>query len=329
MPLLSIRAASKLSPMVSVTENLEENATRVIHRSLGFFVTQLVEHLPEGGLRISHSRWHRKGLPPIELARDGSTLQVAPAANPWLKLWEPRKLAWWIAILFAIGSAFFAMGSFAASWPQYCPAMLAHGSIVNTIFFVGSLFFTTAAGLQLEEAINGDVADIGTSTRAHRPRWRWFAWKPQNAGYSAGFIQFAGTLLFNINTADAMLSQLTWLQEDVLIWTPDVIGSICFLVSSYLALVEVSHRGWSYLPRQLSWWIVMVNLLGSIAFMVAAAFNYFVPNGGNAEWSWGANFFTLLGAMCFLVASYLMIPELAGAGRAIDVPSGSIAAKAA
>jgi hypothetical protein len=329
MSLLPTRAAANLSPMSSFTENLEENATRVIHRSLGFFVTRLVEHLPDGGQRISHSRWHRKGLPPIELASGGKALRVMmPTTSPWLQLWAPLKLAWWIAILFVIGSACFAVASFAANWPGYCPAALVHGSVVNTVFFAGSLFFTAAAGLQLEEAINGDLADMAMSSGTERPRWRWLAWKPRNAGFSASFIQFIGTLLFNLNTGDAMLSQLTWLQEEILIWTPDVIGSICFLASSYLALVEVSHRVCSYQPRQLSWWIVMINLLGSIAFMVAALFDYFVPNSGNMEWSWGANFYTLLGALCFFVASYLMIPEQAGAGRSLEVPPALAAAKA-
>jgi hypothetical protein len=73
----------------------------------------------------------------------------------------------------------------------------------------------------------------------------------------------------------------------------------------------------------------MINLLGCIAFMAAAVSSYFVPDSAKAEWSWGANFYTLLGAMCFLIASYLMIPELAGAGRAVDVPSATVAAKPA
>jgi hypothetical protein len=72
----------------------------------------------------------------------------------------------------------------------------------------GSLFFTTAAWLQLLEASNGDVADIVDAERDHRPAWRWFAWKPHNAGWLASLIQFAGTLLFNLNTGDAMLSRL-------------------------------------------------------------------------------------------------------------------------
>jgi hypothetical protein len=68
---------------------------------------------------------------------------------------------------------------------------------------------------------------------------------------------------------------------------------------------------------------VLLNLLGSFAFMLAAVFSFFLPSTGDAEWLWGANFFTLLGAVCFLVASYLMIPELFGAGSAFDTSSSS------
>jgi hypothetical protein len=173
------------------------------------------------------------------------------------------------------------------------------------------------------------VADIVVATGTRRLKWRWFAWKPHNAGYSASLVQFAGTLLFNFNTSDAMLARLTWVDEEVLIWAPDVIGSICFLLSGYLAVVEVSHRLWSYQPHHLSWWIVMINLLGCIAFMVAAVFGYFVPDCGKLAWSWGANSFTLLGAVYFFIASFLMIPEQAGAGRKIDLPPAAVTAKPA
>ena len=315
--------------MPSSTAKPDTGSTADIHRSLGLFDTRIIEHLPEGGLRISHSRWHRKGLPAIELSGKAGTLPSKSAINPWLQLWAPQRLAWWIAALFVIGSACFAVASFAANWPQYCPAVLVHDSVINCVYFIGSIFFTAAAWLQLEEAVNGDVADIITLPVRGRTSWRWLAWKPHNAGYSSSLLLFAGTILFNFNTGDALMPQLSWWQKEALIWIPDVIGSICFLISGYLALVEVSHRAWSWQPHQLSWWIVMINLLGCIAFMVAAVFGYFAPGGGEAEWSWGANFYTLLGALCFFIASYLMIPEQAGAGRSIDIPSGPDAAKAA
>lgn len=220
------------------------------------------------------------------------------ARHPWLKLWAPHRLAWWIVVflLSALPASRRTGHSFALPcWFTAVPS-IPFSSPVRSLF-------ATAATLQLEEAINGNVADIGASTGTHRTTRRWFAWKPRNVGYSAGLIQFFGTLLFNVNPGDVMLSQLTWLEEEVLIWTHDLIGSVCSLASGYLALVEVSHGFWSFQPRQLSWWIVMVNPSGCIAFMLAAGYGYFVPYSGTVEWSWGANFYTLLGAMCFFVAS--------------------------
>ena len=291
---------------------------RPVYHSVGIFITRVVQHLSDGRQRVSHSRWHRKGLPPVERGRDGVGVRAALVANPWLHLWAPGRLAWWIAVLFIIGSTCFGLGSFASNWPQYLPSELTDSSTINMVFFVGSLFFTSAAWLQLLEAINGDVADIGTPERS----WRWFAWKPHNAGYSASLIQFIGTVLFNFNTADAMIAGLDWVGEDLLIWTPDVIGSVCFLIASYLALIEVSHRYWSVQPRQVSWWIVVLNMLGSVAFMLAAVFTVFLPDPGDMLWVWGANFFTLAGAAGFFSASYLMIPELFGATGNNDTLKG-------
>jgi len=292
-----------------------------MQHTVGIFTTRVVQRLADGRQLVFHSRRQRKGLPPFQCDKDGTAIPVALGTNPWLQLWAPHRMPWWIALSFIIGSACFGVGSFASNWPHYSPAWFGDSGIINTVFFVGSLFFTTAAWLQLLESINGDVADIGASTGSDRQSWRWFAWKPHNAGYSASLIQFVGTLLFNFNTADAMLSGLTLVEEELLIWTPDVIGSVCFLVASYLALIEVSHRFWSFQPRQMDWWIAVINLLGSVAFMLAAVFSFFLPSSGNAEWLWGANFFTLAGAVCFFVASYLMIPELFGAGRATDTLS--------
>ncbi|HBG93880.1 MAG TPA: hypothetical protein DDY14_00840, partial [Chromatiaceae bacterium] len=180
-------------------------------------------------------------------------------------------------------------------WRRYC--------------FTGSFFFTAAAGLQLLEAINGDVADLGRIMAGQRPAWRWFAWKPRNAGYLASLIQFIGTLLFNVNTGDALLTGLDWVEKDILIWAPNMAGSLCFLAASYLALIEISHGWWSFEPRQISWWVVMVNLAGSVAFQISALYGFF-PRLPVVSWAWDANLWTLIGALCFFIASYLMLPEL-------------------
>jgi hypothetical protein len=275
----------------------------------GPFVTRVVQTLTSGHQLVSLSRRHRKRLPPLHVTLDGRRVHPEIPHLPWLHLWAPKRLAWWIALLFIIGSACFAYGSFGANWARYLPARMTDGELINHVFFVGSMFFTTAAWLQVLEAVNGDVADLAVAEDHPLIGWRWFAWKPHNAGYLASLIQFAGTLLFNLNTGDAMLTGLTWMQEDVLIWTPDMLGSICFLAASYLALVEVSHGWWSFEPCQVSWWVVILNLIGSVAFQVSALYAFATPLP-EAGWGWSANLWTFIGALCFFVASYLMIPEL-------------------
>ena len=296
-----------------MTSKVQSPSETPMYHTVGFFITGVVEQLSDGRQRTSHSRSHRKGLPPVETGRDGIGMRAAIVANPWLHFWAPHRLAWWIAVLFIIGSACFAPGGFASNWPRYLPPVFNDSGVNNTVFFVGSLFFTSAAWLQLLEAINGDVTDIGTSAGTPGRSWRWFAWKPHNAGYSASLVQFTGTVLFNFNTADAMIAGPGWVGGDLLIWTPDVIGSVCFLIASYLTLIEVSHRFWSVQPRLVGWWIAVLNLLGSVAFMLAAVHAVFLPSSGEMQWAWGANFYTLLGAAGFFSASYLMIPELFGA----------------
>lgn len=52
-------------------------------------------------------------------------------------------------------------------------------------------------------------------------------------------MQLASTLMFNLDTVDAMRTRLSWEREDLLIWTPNMLGCACFLIGSYLMLPEL------------------------------------------------------------------------------------------
>ena len=98
---------------------------------------------------------------------------------------------------------------------------------------------------------------------------------------------------------------------DRLVWTPDAIGSACFLVSGYLAYVEVCG-GLACRPRRgLEWWIAAINLVGCIGFGISAIASYVVPSTGSVVDLAGANSFTAFGALCFLVGAVLLLPESA------------------
>ena len=93
------------------------------------------------------------------------------------------------------------------------------------------------------------MSDPAATTRSNGPGP--FITQKVQARPEGGLVQLFGTLLFNFNTADAMITGLSWRQQDALIWLPNMIGSICFLVASYLAYIEVSHGMFS-LPRAAS-----------------------------------------------------------------------------
>lgn len=138
----------------------------------------------------------------------------------------------------------------------------------------------------------------------------WFGWKPGEIGWLSAAIQFAGTVLFNVNTGDALLPGLNWFQQDLLIWVPDIIGSICFLVASWLAVLECCHGMAFWKIQGLAWWIVMINMLGSIAFGISGVCSVVLPRTQELLNPQGTNLSILVGALCFFFGAYLLLPEM-------------------
>jgi hypothetical protein len=260
----------------------------------------------DGSLHTWSSRSHRKvgGLRFRIKAAEGQV-------SLWLNLWWPSELGWWISILFMIGSGCFALGSLAGLAPDLLGAAFQQAAAVNAVFFVGSLFFTSAAYLQLLEAANADRRAALARGETPAAFFSWFGWQPGQIGWLSAAIQFAGTLLFNVNTADAMLPGPDWLQQDLLIWTPDAIGCICFLAASWLAVLECCHGMIFWKIQGLSWWIVMINMLGSIGFGISAIFALTLPHATNMIDFRAADLWTFIGALCFLFGAYLLLPEMA------------------
>jgi hypothetical protein len=112
-------------------------------------------------------------------------------------------------------------------------------------------------------------------------------------------VQLAGTVWFNINTANALRVGLTTRQQNLRIWTPDMIGSVCFLVASWLAVEEVCHARWCVRRGDVSWSVAAVNLLGSVFFALAALAAFVRPATGDLLSASIANGGTFLGALCF------------------------------
>ena len=207
----------------------------------------------------------------------GHALTVAPTPAA-RAVWDR-----WIAIGFAVGSACFFIGPF----PGF--VQLVGAGADGAVFFAGSVFFTLAAGLELREAT------LRLGRWASDPSW-WSA-----------AIQFVGTLLFNVNTFDAMQTGLSDKQENRLIFAPDLIGSACFLVSGALAYRVATGPRLLPVHRDRSWTMAAVNLAGCVLFMASAIASYVVPATGSVLDLAAANWSTGLGALCFFVGALLLL----------------------
>ena len=147
-------------------------------------------------------------------------------------------------------------------------------------------------------------------------RTRFVSWEPRRIDWLATSIQLVGTVFFNVSTFRAMLESLDDSSANLLSWRPDALGSICFLVASWLAFAEAGHGWLSWRPDDLGWVIAALNLAGSIFFGLSAIGAYVVSSTGELLSAALANGGTFLGAIGFLVGAALLIPEASRDGRA-------------
>jgi hypothetical protein len=186
-----------------------------------------------------------------------------------------------VALLFALGSVCFFLGSV----PPYFEHVDA--AVVGATFFVGSVLFTSASTIQFRQS---------TASTA------MFSRDPDRVNWWSAGIQWGGTLAFNVTTFAALLTGLSAAQEQRLVWRPDFVGSAAFLASSLLALIAL---GLAVSTRR-DWGIAWLNMLGSIAFGIAAVAAFVIPTTGEPASIRWVNLGTAVGGVCFFAASVWM-----------------------
>lgn len=212
----------------------------------------------------------------------------------------------WMAILFAVGSSCFLTAALASLWSS------TPRDAIGVTFFAGSVCFTSAAYLQHWLAVrNAPPWRRGSSWSPRHPS----RWPSRHVDVIASLIQLAGTVLFNVNTFEAMQEGLSAHEQNLRVWTPDVLGSICFLLASQLAFSNVCRRWFARGPRTRDWWIGLWNLLGSIAFGVSAAASLIQPATNEPVSATIANATTAAGALGFLIGALLLCPRRSSAAR--------------
>ncbi len=166
----------------------------------------------------------------------------------------------------------------------------------------GGVFFSTGGFASLLQVVN-EPDEVGGVVPAH---WRWWSREPRRIAWLSAAILFTGTLVFAINLVDSFIEGLGPVSEDRLVWSPDVVGCALFLVSGHLAMVGIAG-GWRrfWRRRDLGWWIVAVNQLGSVLFMVSAVASFVRPSSGDELAVGIANWGTFSGALCFAIAGVM------------------------
>jgi len=183
-----------------------------------------------------------------------------------------------MALFFALGSTCFMVGPFLDS---------AIGDIgTSIVFWVGAILFT----------LGGAFQTVLAYPERHDPGGGRAAWWTAT-------IQSVGTIAFNVTTTTAFTTALPSANYDRLVWRPDAVGSVCFLISGAIAYVASPRHGW--LPRKTGpgWWEPGVNLLGCIFFGISAIAGYLVPGTGAVINLAASNWNTSLGAACFLACA--------------------------
>ncbi|MFI5507348.1 hypothetical protein ACIA48_07765 [Mycobacterium sp. NPDC051804] len=180
--------------------------------------------------------------------------------------------------LFAVGSSLFAI----ATIPGL--SAVAGAGLANLLCFVGSWFFTTAGWMQL--VLSGPTKGIGWLSAA---------------------TQFVGTILFNISTGSALWAHAVK-PERRLVWAPDALGSLAFLISGVLGVIAVTAIVGVIQLKSRDWQGEWINMIGCVAFAVSALGAFVSETGVTAD-ALLANVGTFIGALCFLVAALVMLPR--------------------
>ncbi|MBB4713738.1 hypothetical protein BJ965_003620 [Streptomyces luteogriseus] len=267
----------------------------------GPFTTRLTWHPPDGSTAVWESR----------PARRRGTIAVRPPGSPATRhisaseiaLRRLRRLNVTAATAFIVGGALFAVGAGIARFGS------GDATTCASVYFAGGLFFNTGGYVSLLQVINAPRHVPGGEGRLVTHGWHWWSYEPARVDWLSAFVLFAGTLVFAVDLLDSFLQGLSVQQINRLIWAPDVIGCVLFLVSGHLAFVEICHGRLCVRRRSPGWWIVAVNQLGSVLFMVSALVAFTRPSTGSLINAAIADWATLTGASCFSLGGLLQLYE--------------------
>lgn len=270
-----------------------------------------------GGAATWESRTARKrGF--IEVLRDGMVERIRARPAAAIRLGRCNTVS---GFSFFLGGGLFTLGA-VLSEVGSTPAFT-----LNWIFLIGGFFFSLGAYAALVQEVNSPRG-IDTDGALTENRWRWWSYEPLRPGWVAAFVLLCGTLAFAVSLLDAFLIGLETQQINRLIWAPEMVGCVLFLISGHIGLIEVCHGRFRLQPSSLGWWIVVVNQVGSWLFFASGLAAFVRPVTGSVISVDVINWGTALGAACFSLAGLAQLferpdsaPAVPAAGQSRTAPS--------
>lgn len=277
--------------------------------------------LTDGTRYTWRARHHRKGAGPRTLYADRVGLRTTrhgrPIADvdPWRRFWAPERLAWWVAIIFIVGSALFVAGAAGSLVPSAFGGQHNMSVFAESSYFTGAVLYTVGIYFQLLEALNADER-IGADRASHAPaRFRWFVSDPGDLARLEILIPlvfFIGSVTFNYETTFALGSSLGVLPP-LGLWETSLAGSLFFLLAGVLQFIEAGNHYLSFAARDVSWWIAALFTVGAVGFVIGSLPGLGTPGLPTAREGAGPLIVKvgfLVGGIGYLFGSYLMLPEL-------------------
>lgn len=284
-------------------------------------MTWATYQLPDGSRYTWNARRHRKGFGPRRLSADRAGLRTTRSGddittvNPWRQFWAPQRLAWWVAVIFIVGTVLFVVGAAGSLAPSLFGGQNPMSIFAESTYFAGATLYTIGIYAQLLEALNADER-IGPNRESQAPnRFRWFVSRRSDFSRLDILIPFVfliGSLVFNYETTVALGSVLN-LMPRIGLWDTTLLGSILFLVAGLLHYLEAGDGYFGVEQRNIYWWIGVLFVIGGIGFVIGCLPGMGTPGFPTAKQGSGPAIIKvafLIGGIAYLVGSYLMLPEL-------------------
>lgn len=312
-------------------------------RRIRFFSPHLHVHL------VFHSRAHRKNRHP-KIVQDDAVV-IAPAMPTlWNGTSDLRNISWHVAVWFCLGSlCWIVNGQYAlmqSSSQHVVNAIGWSGFAGGTCFWIGAYLAVVESlnlnnnllyGAEVERVFGklrdeivklkglDNFEDERTAVYCHkdptgatgdcRSPWRWVGYS-NTIGFWASFIQFIGATMFEIAVIcgiPGVIDADQWELQQTFIWTMQTVGSVAFILSSWIMMIEEQDNLWMPKVGRMGWESGFWNLIGSFGFLLSAVFGYLANWEGRGVVCCqlaGTAVSTYWGSWAFMIASLALYYEV-------------------